>query len=111
MLSTRQTVKDWIVAHQAEDSANQRLDEVFRILNSDNYIVGVSSNVLEAYTGLVKKIVGKERWEWVEWWVYETCYGKYSRDFCILGEDVYDAQKLSFDEFWTIVTRQHNPLD
>jgi hypothetical protein len=104
MLNKREIVREWIRAKRDQDIRDEKLHQVFQLLHPDNYVCSGDSHLLEAYTSLVKKVVGKQRWPWIEWWVYEANYGKYSMEFALEG-DVYDAQQLTFDQFWQIITR------
>jgi hypothetical protein len=81
------------------------LETALQRLHPDNQLMGTSITLAEAYRQLVFEVLGEELMDWIEYWQYETDYGKESRTF-VINNVTYDTAGMSFLGFLEAVGDQ-----
>ncbi len=93
----------YIEAMKHQYQCEQAIDEAFRMFDSDNQLFSTASRQLkDSYASLVREIVGEEALGWIDWWMYETEFGKERLEFSIMGV-LYDPTSLSAHRFLQLV--------
>lgn len=103
MMNKLQIVQEYINAVQKQEDAEIGVSDALRKLNPDNYTIGFADHVMTAYNHLIADILGKEAWDWLTWWMWETDFGQKSEFHFWVNNVKYDPSGLTFEEFWKIV--------
>lgn len=85
---------DYIYACQTQEAITEQLDTVFQQLCPDNTTISVHDIILKPYRNLLEEILGTEAMDWIEYWQYESDYGKVSREFAI-NQKTYDTSNMT----------------
>lgn len=99
---TKSVVQQYVTAVQSQYDKEFALFNALRSFCPDNYIFSMSNDVIDAYSELIKTIIGKNNFDWVSWWMWETDFGQNSTAFYI-HEKQYDPSGMTFSEFWDLV--------
>ena len=93
MMNTKEIVKLYIDVTQEVNNKERRLEEAFYELNSDNQFFSL---IPYEYSVLVEKlicqIIPPDKFEWLNWYLYETTRGVSDNTGCMDLE--------TFDEFY-----------
>jgi len=95
----------FVTAMFVQQEKEQHISDAFRSLCSESMIFGLATPIQDSYTKLVENILGKDTFEWVEWWMWETDFGQEPREFWTDKETKYDVSGLTFPEFFTIISK------
>jgi hypothetical protein len=102
MIHTKQIAYRYIQACQVQDCYEDQVSAAFQLINSDNQVYGLADPLHKAYRELVANLLGFEQFEWVEWWQYETNYGKDDMNFVVAGAK-YTTKGMTLLKFLDIV--------
>ena len=102
MMNTKEIAYRYIQACQVQECYEHKLTEALALLCPDNQIMSVSDPVRKGYRELVEELVGKQQFEWIEWWQYDADYGKDARDFVIDGTE-YTTDDITTLKFLDLV--------
>jgi hypothetical protein len=100
--STHQAAYDYAMATIKQNTGEQMLDQALRTLGSDNQIIDLCEPILVAYRQLLSTYIGPELLDWLDWWMYETDYGKTNMEFSIDGV-LYDPTQMTLYRFLELV--------
>lgn len=95
-------LKKYVSAEQAQRDKEFALHNALKSFNEDNMLMCVSSDLSANYKELVHSFLIKSQIDWLEWWMWETDFGKGSYDFSI-GQKDYSSKDMYFDEFWKLI--------
>lgn len=100
---------DYVQATQTQTQQTLQLEQALQALNPDNQVFGLADLVQQAYTNLVKEILGPDQFSWLEWWMYETNYGTESLKFTV-NNKTYDPKLISLSKFLNLLEfDEYNP--
>ena len=68
----------------------------------DNAIYSLSEPIEGAYTNLVQELLGSELWEWLQWWMWTTDWGRRSLEFEYNNQQ-YVASNMTLYSFLEVV--------
>jgi hypothetical protein len=102
MIHIKQIAYKYIQACQVQACYEDQVATAFQLINSDNQVYGLADPILKAYRELVVDLLGPQQFEWLEWWQYETDYGKDNMDFKILDRE-YTTEGMTLLKFLDIV--------
>jgi hypothetical protein len=95
-------LKAFVAGVKDQNEAEEKLTDALSAMNNENFIFSLSERIYGAFSGAVKNLVGKESYDWVDWWLWETDFGTKSFDFTIHGTE-YVVNKMTLDEFLVAV--------
>lgn len=102
MFPTKEIVYRYIQACQVQECYELKLAQTLQLLCPDNQLMSLSDPIRKPYRDLVEDLVGKTAFDWVEWWQYETDYGKDARDFKISDQE-YTTDDMTTIKFLDII--------
>jgi len=105
MLDKIKIAYDYLQACKTQAVYEGALDTALQRLHPYNRLMGTSVTLAEAYKQLVLEVVGEELMDWIEYWQYETNYGKESRTF-VINNVTYDTAGMTFFSFMEAVSEQ-----
>jgi patatin-like phospholipase/acyl hydrolase len=100
--STHQAAYDYAMATIKQSAGEQMLDKALRTLGSDNQIIDLCEPILVSYRKLLTQTLGLELMDWLDWWMYETDYGKTNMEFSI-NNTSYDPTTMTLYRFLELV--------
>ena len=78
---------EYIQACQVQSCYEDQVSAAFQMLNADNQVFGLADPLHKAYMDLVIELLGEELFDWIQWWQYETDYGKDPKDFAVNNQE------------------------
>jgi len=102
MFPSKEIVYRYIQACQVQECYETQLCTALQQINPDNQVFGLADPIRKAYRELVEELVGKQQFDWVEWWQYEADYGKDARDFVVAGVE-YNTDDMTTLKFLELV--------
>jgi hypothetical protein len=101
-MNAQEIAYKYIQACQVQSNFEQKLDQALGLLCADNQLISVSDPIHKAYLELVQDILGEELFDWVQWWQYETDYGREPRDFTVNNQE-YTTDGMTLLKFLELV--------
>ena len=105
MLDKIKIAYDYVQACKTQAIYERALETALQRLHPDNQLMGTSVTLAESYRQLVFEVVGEELMDWIEYWQYESDYGKESRTF-VINNVTYDTAGMTFFSFMGAVSEQ-----
>ena len=94
---------NYIQACYVQSCREDQISTAFQLLNPDNQVFGLADPLHNAYLELVQELLGEELFDWIQWWQYETDYGKEAKDFKINNQE-YTTDGVTLLKFLELVT-------
>ena len=99
---THQAAYDYAMATITQRAGEDMLDKALCTLGSDNHIIDLCEPILVPYRKLLTTTIGPQLMDWLDWWMYETDYGKVNMEFTVNGTS-YDPTTMTLYRFLEIV--------
>lgn len=102
-MNTIKIIKEYVDANLAQYEAETSLSKSVSLFNRDNYFIGVSTIITDAYSNLLKQLIGGKNFDWIDWWMWECNFGKKPNTLFWVNDKKYDASGMTLEKFWGIV--------
>ena len=90
----KETLKKYIDGLNHQNECDNKFHDVLEFIHADNYNISlVSEKYSMAMEALVEEFIGKNAFDWLQWWLWETNAGIHGIELTVEPE-IFDGEKL-----------------
>lgn len=98
MMNKLDIAYNYVQACQVQETHERLINVTLGYLCPDNQVFSLCEPVLKYYQELVLELLGEEAFDWIQYWQYESDYGRQPRDFSIDGVE-YNTNDMTLYKF------------
>ena len=89
---------NYVQACCAQEAFEHNINTAIAQLCPDNQIFSLCEPIHKHYLELIEELLGEEAFDWIQYWQYESDYGRNSLDFTIDGVE-YNTQDMTLFKY------------
>ena len=90
----KEILKNYIDGLNHQSDCDNHFNDVLKFIHADNYNISlVSESFTIAMDALIEEVIGKNAFDWLQWWLWETTAGIHGIELTVEPE-IFDGEKL-----------------
>ena len=87
----KEILKNYVDGLNQQNKCDDKFHDVLKFIHADNYNISlVSESFTIAMDALIEEVIGKNAFDWLQWWLWETNVG--------IGDNEFGVDPVIFDK-------------
>jgi len=87
----KEILKNYVDGLNQQNKCDKKFHDVLKFIHADNYNISlVSESFTIAMDALIEEVIGKNTFDWLQWWLWESNVG--------IGDNKFGVDPVIFDK-------------